>query len=447
MHSRAILLAVVGVVWSLPFPEPARADEPPNNLVDLREVARWAAREPPAVQAADARALAAELAVASARAQYAPTLYAQSDLELRRQQQLYFVPSAPNQKTKSDSTRVTASVRAEWLLFDFLGRPAEVRRARELRTVARESSIRAELESVRAASELYVGLLTTQRLRDNAALSSARRSAVSSAVGRLVAAGLRPRVDLQRAELEALAARSELAVLSARTAVQAASLSAAMGRDPATPLAVAEIDDALLEVELPERELGWRARDGRPEIRAQQARIEAGRAAAAVARARQLPTLHLFAGASFQRDELLRGNGIDGNASLVSGGLSLRWNLFNLPNTRDVRLALAELEVEITTLRDTLLNAHTAALVGQREVVTAREALAQAIQILEAATSARDAQSRRYEAGEASLLELLDAEQVEQDARSRRILAQRELSLARIALMDALGTLKQRLVD
>jgi outer membrane protein TolC len=111
----------------------------------------------------------------------------------------------------------------------------------------------------------------------------------------------------------------------------------------------------------------------------------------------------------------------------------------------ELSAAKVDVEVELAFLREQTLRTRTEAVASRRQVLRAREALTQAEQRLEAARRTREAQYKRYQGGEASLLELLDAEAVEQDARSRRIATLRELALSLIALLDATGTLEQRL--
>jgi outer membrane protein TolC len=67
--------------------------------------------------------------------------------------------------------------------------------------------------------------------------------------------------------------------------------------------------------------------------------------------------------------------------------------------------------------------------------------LQRAVAVQEAAQVAREAQNGRYLAGLSSLLELLDAEDLEQKARQRRIEARRDEAVAVVRLLGACGLL------
>jgi outer membrane protein len=62
-----------------------------------------------------------------------------------------------------------------------------------------------------------------------------------------------------------------------------------------------------------------------------------------------------------------------------------------------------------------------------------------AIEVLLTAGATREAQNDRYRVGVGSLLELLDAESLEQDARQRRIEAERDEAIASARLLASCG--------
>ena len=64
-----------------------------------------------------------------------------------------------------------------------------------------------------------------------------------------------------------------------------------------------------------------------------------------------------------------------------------------------------------------------------------------AVAVLRAAEVTREAQNGRYRAGVASMLELLDAENLEQQARRQRIEAERDYRIASARLLWAGGRL------
>jgi outer membrane protein len=441
----SLLLIAVGMVSF----EPPRASADPDSerVVHIRDVARAAARNAPVVQTAERRVRGADARVDVARASYWPTLEVEGNASLLRQRQTGVLPNAPDVKTRSTAARGAANGRIDWLVTNFRGRAASVDGAESELRRARHSATQVRFGNLRLACERFVELLTTQRLRDNAALSLARREAISSAIGRLVEAGLRPRIDLQRANIEAVAARTELSVLGAQAEAQAAQLAAAMGLDPAQALRAGELEEGLLESDESEQAVTAHALNRRPELPLQQARIDVSRSATRVARTTLLPSLHLFVDVNAQRDAVQRGNGLDQSGYLANGGVALRFRALNLESAYGLRAAKADLETELALLREQTLRTRAEAVTGRGQVLRAREALAQAEQILEAARSTREAQYKRYQGGEASLLELLDAEAVEQEARSRRITTLRDLELSRITLLDAMGMLEDLLAS
>lgn len=438
--ARSLLAAAVFLSTSV------RADGGAERAVELREVARLVAHAAPGVAAAERRARAAHARERVAHGAYWPRFDAQAEYAALQQQQLYFIPRAANERSEATTTRASVNGRLEWLLTDFGGRAAEVQRAASYLRAARSEAIAVRFAGVRAASEYFIELLTTQRLRENAAISVTRRQAVSRAIARLIDAGLRPRVDLQRADIEAVAAQTALLVLAAQASVQSSRLAASMGLEPELAIhATAPADELLSSIDS-EDAARRSAELRRPELRAQEARIDAQRAGRLVSRARLLPSINLYVSSNFQRDSLQRGVSVQGDAFIAMAGIALRFSPLDVPALRSMHAVSAELDVERWVLREVALRTHAAAITNRREVARAREALSQADQIFAAAHSTREAQYRRYEVGEASLIELLDAEDVEQEARSRRILAQRDVELSRIALLDAMGLLESRLL-
>jgi outer membrane protein len=74
-------------------------------------------------------------------------------------------------------------------------------------------------------------------------------------------------------------------------------------------------------------------------------------------------------------------------------------------------------------------------------VERAKKELERATEVLGAAAATREAQLGRYKAGVASLLELLDAESLEQNARLTRIETSRDYDVARARLLAVVGGL------
>jgi outer membrane protein len=81
------------------------------------------------------------------------------------------------------------------------------------------------------------------------------------------------------------------------------------------------------------------------------------------------------------------------------------------------------------------------AVAASHAVLRAKIELERAVAVLRASESAREVQNGRYRAGLASLLELLDAENLAQQARRASIEAEREHQIAGARLLRASGRL------
>lgn len=425
---------------------PAHAQEPSEAPLTLSQAAALAQRRPPAVVAALRAVERAQADVAAARGSYWPTLRTEAQATLARQRRSYDVPGDSVSRGSATNVQWLSDTRAEWVGFDFGVRAHGINQAKAQVAVAEAGANLQQLSAVRAAAELFVRVLTSERLVANAELSVTRREAMSRAIARLIDAGLRPRVDLQRAEIEAVAARYGVDVLRAAYASDRAAFAASLGFSPHAHLTLVEHDSSGLAPGLSLEEATRTASAQRPELRAQEAVVRASQAAVKQQRARRFPVLGLAATTTYQLNDKIEGDDLDGSILAASAGAFLRWNALDIVTFRAARTAELALRVERENLAAQELETRTLAAVSLIDAERVSAELEQAEKVLEAARSTREAQHKRYELGEASLLELLDAESVEQEARTRRILAVRDQDLAHIRALDAAGLLVQRLI-
>src|SRR4029078_5350874 len=108
----------------------------------------------------------------------------------------------------------------------------------------------------------------------------------------------------------------------------------------------------------------------------------------------------------------------------------LRWNgldpaVWFRGGTTDAAAAEAQRQLA-TTVQTITTEAAQAVYALER----ARIDLQRATAVLDVARATRESQNGRYRSGLASLLELLDAENIEQEARQRRIEAERDHAIA-----------------
>jgi outer membrane protein len=422
--------------------QPVRA-QPPRELT-LRAAATLASHEPPAVLRALAAVEQAQAELETARGSYFPTVRGELVAATVHEQQRSEARDGNTQELSATGLRLLGEARAEWVITNFGARKKLVEEARAQVDVKEADAELAQMSAVRAASELFVRVITSERLVQDSLLSVERRDAMLVAIKRLIDAGLRPRVDLSRAEIEAVAVRYGVDVLRARLAADRAALATALGHAPDTPITLVEHEPTELE---PRLSLGQTsATKRRPELHASQSRVAMTRARLGQLRAQRRPVIGLMATGNYQRDDRQGNGAIDGKALVGMGGAFLRFDVLDVVTWRGAEAGEHALAVEHEGLATQELATRGQAALAHIELTRASAELEQAQKILEAARVTREAQHRRYSVGEASLLELLDAEAVEQEARARRILSLRDRELACIRLLDAAGLLSERLL-
>jgi len=182
----------------------------------------------------------------------------------------------------------------------------------------------------------------------------------------------------------------------------------------------------------------------RPEIKSAEAGVRSRAGDAKSARAQRWPNLAAQLNGTLAHTEVLNGFGVRGPTYLGSGGLVLRWNGLDATVWRQTEVAdAAETEAE-RALGNALLAVRAEAVAAAYAVLQQKAALDRSEQMLAAARVMREAQLERYRAGVASMLELLDAEGIEQTARVNRIEAARDHDLARMRLLSVCGVLSKR---
>jgi outer membrane protein TolC len=212
-----------------------------------------------------------------------------------------------------------------------------------------------------------------------------------------------------------------------------------MGRSPAQPVRAQASTLQVLELSADAAKVSHATE--LPEVLSQESLIASRREAYDAAIGARLPTMGVTANASISYLDVLHGQGIDGHQYGGAGLLFLRWNgidptIWTRANVADAQLAEAQRQLDVVRhTMDSQEVAATQALAG------ARIELERAAEILRASEETRVAQNGRYRAGVASLIELLDAEGQEQQARRRRIEAQRDYQLASARLLWVSGRL------
>jgi outer membrane protein TolC len=182
----------------------------------------------------------------------------------------------------------------------------------------------------------------------------------------------------------------------------------------------------------------------RPELKGLRMSLAARQAELSAALWRRAPTLGISGTATASYIDQIKGTGgYQGSQYSTAGQVYLRIQSFDASVWRSADVARANMlqtqrQLEVSTL-DIKAEVADASFAVERT----QAELERATQVLAAAGAAREAQNGRYQTGVASLLELLDAEAVEQNARFDRIQAERDHQIANVRLLAATGLIRQ----
>jgi outer membrane protein len=444
-----------------PAQAPAPQAAPVGRTVTLPEVIKRARENPPLILAALATLQRIQAQEQYARGAYIPrfTIEAgsgiaynntpflpQSQIKLyERERQAAAAMNLPppgQLPTTIDSASQTTYGRAniDYALLD-LGRRYAVKSAELATTAQREAYSEAQRAAAQAAGELYMRAVASVALAEDARLTLERRTSQYNAINGLVRAGLRPSVDATRAQIEVTAAKYALETREIEVSASGAALAAAVGEDPTKPLRAAEFDDAVLPAPLDPLPASVRAIERRPEIRQLEMALESRRVDHKAAITARLPTAGISGTGNVSYNDLIQGDGYQGRSLSGAGSLYMRWAALDPAIWRRANVTRSAMEEAQRQLESQLLAIRAEVVEAAYTVKRTRALLEQTTQILESAQAARTAQNERYRAGVASLLDLLDAEGVEQNARRQRIEATRDHRVARVALLALCGTI------
>ncbi|MDB4989359.1 MAG: transporter, partial [Myxococcaceae bacterium] len=247
--------------------------------------------------------------------------------------------------------------------------------------------------------------------------------------------------DATRANIEVVAARFALETREIEVAAAGAALAATVGRDPTQPLRPAEFDDSVLPPVLDPLQASIVAIEHRPELRQYEANLAAKKADHQAAIMARLPTLGVSGTGNLSRNDIFKGDGYQGRSVTGIGSAYMRWAALDPAIWRRASVTRGAIEEAQRLLETQLLSVRAEVVAAAYTVKRTRALLEQSTQILAGAEAARTAQNERYRAGVASLLDLLDAEGVEQNARRQRIEAARDHRVARITLLGLCGVI------
>jgi outer membrane protein TolC len=449
----------------------AHAQEPPprGRTVTLREVIERARSHPPSILAALATLQRTQAQESYARGAYIPRFTIEGGTGINYQGQPYLpakqqdlreqlarlTPAEvaslnPQQQAQRDSLLALPSTYSsasqntfgranlDYALFDLQRRYAI--NSAQLNARAQSSAyVAAQRTAVQAASELYLRAVAASAFVEDARLTLERRDSQWKAIAGLSKAGLRPSVDATRAQIEAVAAKYALETREIELRAASSALSVAMGDDPNLRATAETFDDAVLPPALGPLKASAVAVERRPEVHQLQLALASRRNDHSAAIGARMPTAGLLGTGSVSYQNVVSGNGYQGRFLSGAASVYLRWSALDPSIWRRANVTRKSIDEAQRQLEAQVLGVRAEVVEAAYQVQRGRAMLDQATQILAAAQAARTAQNERYRAGVASLLDLLDAEGVEQTARRQRIEAERDHRIARVRLLALCG--------
>jgi multidrug efflux system outer membrane protein len=322
--------------------------------------------------------------------------------------------------------------------IDLFGRLRHTAAAAGKRVAASEADAQAMQLAVSAeVAQAWYALAGAREQLQIARSVIENRRATLQLVQRRTRAGLGAPIDEARARADLAAAEAEVPVHDAAATVATHRLAVLLGELPSTyaPPAAPSVTTAPVEIAVPSP-AQWLAH--RPDLRAAEARLQAQAFDVAAVRAEFLPRLTLNGALGF----------VAGSASALGGAGSLSWLVapsLSMPlfdqSRIDARLAGAR-----SQQREALIGYQQRVLLAVEEVenglARVRQAQSQLTALQQRAHHAAVAERlarKRFEAGAADLLELLDAQRGAQQAEgglSSALTAQRQQV---VTLLKALG--------
>ncbi|HET9958661.1 MAG TPA: TolC family protein [Polyangiaceae bacterium] len=447
---RQLLLLVVTAMLALtvaqeaaaqtPTAPPSRApiveaQAPPTpRALSLREAVGIAVRQHPNVRGADARVRGLEAQIDVTRAAYLPTVSGTLTGAVGHTNR----PVLPDVRVQSTYGVAEASLTGQALVYDF-GRTANAVRAAEQAHAAGTADANVLRYQVALdAANRYLLVLSDRELVEVARVTLRQRELQANVTRELVARGLRPALDQNRAQLEIDIAGFEIEAAEARVAQDLAALAASLGLDPSTPLALQALDPTNLGVDPDLQRAAAAAQIHRPEIQAARAHLEHDRARIDATRALARPVLSVLANGVINRQDVISGYGLAGFSETVQAGALLSVPVLDFTVSPRVRVTESERDSAEQALHAQLLTVRAEATQAAIAARAAESMHVRAEHILRSATLNLNLAQERYAQGVSPLIEeLIEAQSREQTARVNLVGARLSLQLARIQLLAA----------
>lgn len=413
-------------------------------VLTLATVVQRSRDNAPAVLVAIERARAARAQVDVSRAGYLPSVNVSTspNFSISNGTQVLGPLALTNTNI---SLQIDASASLRWTLFDF-GRTAGAVDAAEIGARAAALDVEAARRSaIASAVGAFYAVALDRDAIDNARVTAAVRERALETARGYTEAGARPDIERTRAEVSLAAARVEVANAELQFRSDLVSLAAALGLDasaeldvqPPTPLA--SVEDASLAAQ--------RAASDRPEVAASRVRAQQAEQQVDNARRQLLPTLSASASAGVRYTANWRYSepmwtDTRGPSESFNAGVTLSWAVFDPTVRANIRVAEANAAAARAQEAQSVLTVRTEAVQAVVAARAARQAFEQS-EVLARGAAANLAQAQgRYEAGAGTMLELVDAQAQDAQARATLLRARWQWEAAKARAYVAQGHLE-----
>ncbi len=378
--------------------------------------------------------------VGVAKAAYLPT--AEANVSYSRGPNSYQVKDTPELSFNSKTSTRNIGVNANWVLFDFGLRRANLESARQLLIAANATQDLTLQKVFVAAAQAYYDLISAKGALN--AFSEAEKTSGESfkaaeakylAGAGTLADKLQAQTDYAQARLDRVKALGDL-----RTAQ--GTLAIAMGVDANTPLTISadarDMPDTAFVTSIDQ--LIQDAKRTHPSLRAAQAQLAAANANVSAVRNEGLPSISLFGSANRNQQTGQPPAATESNNSSV--GIQLKIPLFEgFGRTYRIRAAKAQAELKTVELESAEQQVSLEVWKNYQALTTETESLKATDDLQKSAQQSFDTAKGRYKAGVGNIIELLSAQSTLSKAQQQRVQALSNWHVARLKLASSLGRL------
>ncbi len=390
------------------------------RALTLATVLRRATADAPAVITSIERARATTVQIDVTRAQYLPSISVSSSPSVNISNGNFVVAGGLASAGQTVSSgQIDATVGVRWTIFDF-GRTSNAIAVGEASARAARLDIdSARRTAVSAAVSAFYAVVLDQAAVEVARESERQRTRSLAVTRGYTDAGARPPIELTRSEVALATARVDVANATAQLRVDEVALLTALGMDAVEEIAV-RVPNPLPEVA--DVTSATRAASVRPEVLATHQRVEQADAQVRAAQRGYWPTLSANANASIRYTERFGQPG-SGLSESASAGVSLVWPAFDPTVSANVRVAEANASAARAQDAQTLFAVRSEALQAVVASRVVRQTIEQAEVLARGAAATLAYAEGRYANGAATLIELVDAQTSDAQARGSLIRA------------------------